>query len=204
MKILGFLLILLGVSKIAMAAEAPVVGRGAAEKYFENAERKVTQYGSDNHYLGLYAGRFMGNSAWDWGAKGRTDDVGNYNIGVTYRMNQYSDSADLCIRFEFDEYTIEADKPLKFSIMPLLTFPDASSKFPLYFGAGAGLGVFFKQIKDASSIALDYQLIMGARFFDVFENVGFSIETGLKNHLHLMNGGQFNGVFLTAGGVFTF
>jgi hypothetical protein len=51
---------------------------------------------------------------------------------------------------------------------------------------------------------LDYQLIAGARFFDVFENAGFFIESGLKNHLQLWDQGQFNGTFLSAGAVFTF
>ena len=55
-----------------------------------------------------------------------------------------------------------------------------------------------------SSLSLDYQLIAGARIFDVFENTGFLIETGMKNHVHLLSDGQFNGVFLTVGSVFTF
>ncbi|MCB0369349.1 MAG: hypothetical protein KDD45_07815, partial [Bdellovibrionales bacterium] len=96
------------------------------------------------------------------------------------------------------------EKPLKMSILPVLIFPEASSKFPLYFGVGAGLGVFFKQVQDESNVSFDYQLFMGARFFNVYGSTGFFIETGLKNHLHITSDGQFNGSYLAAGAVFTF
>ncbi|HEX4923769.1 MAG TPA: hypothetical protein VFV50_06775, partial [Bdellovibrionales bacterium] len=59
-------------------------------------------------------------------------------------------------------------------------------------------------ISQESALAIDYQLIGGVRLFDVFENTGFSFEMGLKNHLHLLSDGQFNGVFAAAGVIFTF
>jgi hypothetical protein len=74
----------------------------------------------------------------------------------------------------------------------------------LYFGAGAGLGIFVKQLPSESQLALDYQLIGGARFLDVFDNVGIIVEAGLKNHLMLDFSGQYNGVFVNAGAVFAF
>lgn len=83
-------------------------------------------------------------------------------------------------------------------------FPDASSKFPLYFGVGAGLGVFVKQLSGESAMSLDYQVLAGARFFDLFNNAGFFLEAGLKNHMHMLSDGQFNGTFVAAGSVFTF
>jgi len=103
-----------------------------------------------------------------------------------------------------NEYKVLGETPLKMSLMPLLIFPDASSKFPLYFGIGGGPGIFFKQIADESQIAFDYQFLMGARFFDIVNQAGFFVETGMKNHLLVLTSGQFNGVFLTSGAVFTF
>jgi hypothetical protein len=86
----------------------------------------------------------------------------------------------------------------------MIFFPDANSRFPLYFGGGAGLGVFFKQLENESALSFDYQLVAGARFFDLIDNFGLMIETGMKNHILLFSDGQFNGVFLTVGGVFNF
>jgi hypothetical protein len=61
-----------------------------------------------------------------------------------------------------------------------------------------------KQIADESILALDYSLVAGARFLNVIDTMGFMIETGLKNHIHLLSDGQFNGVFVNVGTVFTF
>ena len=94
--------------------------------------------------------------------------------------------------------------PRKMAFLLAASFPDAASKFPLYFGVGAGPGVFFKQINDESRVTLDYQLFMGLRLFEIFEQTGFYIEGGLRNHLQLTSDGQLNGTYLSAGAVFTF
>jgi hypothetical protein len=84
------------------------------------------------------------------------------------------------------------------------TFPDADSKFPLYFGLAGGLGVFMTQIPDESPVTFDYQLFAGVRIFEIFEKTGFYIEGGLKNHLQLTSSGQLNGTYIAAGLLFTF
>ncbi|MCX7977830.1 MAG: hypothetical protein N2578_02380 [Bdellovibrionaceae bacterium] len=186
-------------SQLAVA-QAPRVGREAAASYFERQPASGA-----SRFLGLHLGRYISGQAWEWGASGlREDGVGNYTLGVTYRLDEWNDSIDQSIRVDFNEYEVAADKPFKMSVLGLWTFPNANSRFPLYFGGAAGFGVYFKQLKDKSPLSIDYQLLMGARFFDVFGNGGFFIETGLKNHLHILSQGQFNGTFLSAGGLFTF
>lgn len=213
----------MGFQELSTAEEAPRVGRGAAAKYFENrtpAQQEEPEgyqsaqvggpaisSGPADHYLALHVGKMMGSTAYEWGSQNKQTDVGDFTAGLTYRVGEWKNSMDLNLRIDFIQYEINGNgekKPLKMSILPLITFPDASSKFPLYFGFGMGPGVFFRQTDNEASLSLDYQLIAGARFFDVFENAGFFIETGLKNHLQLWNSGQFNGTFLSAGAVFTF
>lgn len=207
-----FWIFLISIGMIAAQAargESPQVGRDAAAKYFGGGHRAPAAAsseggGSTDHYMALHLGRFMSSQSWEWGQNGREDNTGAGSFGVTYRMYEWNNSMDMCVRIDFNEYDVAGEKPLKMSLMPLITFPDATSRFPLYFGAGLGLGVFFKNHKDESPLSFDYQLVMGARFFNVFENAGFFIETGMKNHLQLFSTGQFNGVFLTGGAVFTF
>lgn len=191
-------------SNFSKAESQPRVGRQAAQKYFENRSPSSSSSGPSDHFLALHFGRYMNSQAYEWGERGKQEDIGENTIGLTYRVGEWENSMDLNLRIDFNEYKIGEERPLKMTLMPLLTFPDASSRFPLYFGFGAGLGVFFKQLQDESTIAFDYQLLMGARFFNVYENTGFFIETGLKNHLQILTSGQFNGTFLSAGAVFTF
>lgn len=198
--------LLLLLSSFAHAqADSPRVGRGAAARYFQDEQPVVQQSsGPRDHYLALHIGKFMNGQAWEWGQRGRENDAGSMTFGLTYRLYEWSNSSDMALRVDFNEYSVVNEKPLKMSLMPVFLFPDANSRFPLYFGAGAGLGVFFKQVQDEASLSFDYQLIAGARFFDVFESTGFFIETGMKNHVQLTTSGQFNGVFLSGGAVFTF
>jgi hypothetical protein len=182
-------------------AFAQQVGREAAGKFFK---RETASMSSDDHYLSIHFGKFMESSAWEWGQKERQDNVGNYQLGITYKVDKFTDTMDWNIRIEGTEYDVAGEKPFKLSFVPIILFPEATSKFPLYFGAGAGLGVFFRQVKEESYLAFDYQLLMGARFFDVYENAGFFIESGIKNHLLLLTSGQFNSVFLSLGAVFSF
>lgn len=180
----------------------PVYGPEAAAEYM-SASNPSSRRGSGDHYLAIHGGRIVSGEAWEWGQRNKQSDTGSYSAGVTYRVREWS-TMDLNLRIDFNEYKIAGETPLKMSLLPLLIFPDASSKFPLYFGVGGGLGVFFKQVPDESQIAFDYQFLMGARFFDVLHQTGFFVETGMKNHLLLLTSGQLNGVFLTGGALFTF
>lgn len=191
-----------------VSAQAPRVGRDAAAKYFGNPppdqEREVAQsYSGGDRLLALQIGGFIKSAAYEWGGGGKKEKVGKASYGVTYLFDQWA-GIDVNIRGDFNEYKIGDERAIKFSIMPLWTVPMAESNFPLYFGLGTGLGVYFKQIEDESNISFDYQLVAGLRLRDVLESVGFVVEFGLKNHLHLLSDGQFNGTALTVGTVFSF
>jgi len=197
--------------------EAPArpreVGKGAAQEYFQqrkknsnpstSATQRAPAQGAAPRYLALHIGTYFDEDAYKWG-RGDLDDIGKLNAGVSYRIGEWVNSMDLLVRADFSTWDLDEGNALKMSLLPVIVFPDASSKFPLYFGAGAGVGVFFKQIRKESALSFDYQLLLGARFFDVLETMGFFIEAGMKNHIHLLSDGQYNGVFVTIGVLFNF
>ncbi len=170
----------------------------------ESSRGSSDSYGGSSHHLDIGGGKYMSSQAWEWGQHGKIQEIGDVNIDVTYRVGEWKGSMDMNIRVDYQEFKFTEKRVNKLSFLPLITFPDANSKFPLYFGAGVGLGVFMNQLPDESPLSLDYQLVLGARFFDVYENSGFFVESGLKDHLHLLTNGQLNGTFLTGGMVFTF
>ncbi len=189
----------------SLASEAPLVGKAAAAKFLRNRPAdSESRYSYQDHLLALNLGSFSSSSAYAWKYARRQDKVGQLTYGITYRMFQWQDSMDVHLRIDFNEYKIEQEKALKMSLMPIVMFPDADAHFPLYFGGGVGLGTYFKQIPDESNLSLDYQLLMGVRFENIYEGAGFLIEGGLKNHLHLLTDGQFNGTYLAGGMVFVF
>ncbi len=194
------------------------VGRKAATKYFKRSPNQDYQGMDQNspnqdadssrasepgfQMLMINIGSYLDSKSYLW-TNQNLSQIGRANYGVTYLFDQWH-GLDRNIRIEFSEYRLANDSPRKISFLPLITFPRAETQFPLYFGLGVGLGVFFNQISGESDLSLDYQLVTGARFYDVFGSVGFFAELGLKNHLHLLSDGQFNGSALNTGMVFTF
>lgn len=213
-----FNIILIGfsiVSSTAFAGGAPLVGKKAAAKYFQakgdsSYEASAPRYPStiesltsDDHYMALGLSTYTSSKAYNWGVN-RENDVAKTGLDVSYRLTQDYELFDEIIRLSFNTYRVAGDKAQKMSFMYGMTFPDATSRFPLYFGFAAGPGIFFKQIDGESTIALDYQMFLGLRLFNLFESTGFFVEGGIKNHLHLTSDGQLNGTYISAGAVFTF
>ncbi len=158
----------------------------------------------DEHYLAIHIGSFVSSDSYQWGGTPHVGSVGRLNMGLTYRLGMFGSFADWAIRADFIGYELPEGKPVQLVVLPLLMFPEAGSKFPLYFGVGLGPGFFFNQIQQESFLSLNYQLLAGARFFNMIENTGFFIEGGLKNNILLLSDGQFMGYFLAVGAVFTF
>lgn len=187
--------------------ERPQTGRKAAQKYFQQRQKgrsvASNSAGGGPRYLALHIGKAFDQTSNKWGENNK-DDVGRLDLGVTYRVGEWINSMDLMFRANLFTYSLNEGNATKLSLMPMITFPDASSRFPLYFGAGAGLGIFLKQIRKESSLSLDYQIVAGARFFDVFGSVGLMFELGMKNHIFLTSDGQYQSVFGAVGAVFNF
>lgn len=193
----------------------PTTGKKRAAEYFKH--RKSSSSGpaapaapADSggqvyypRYLAIHVGSFFSNSGYKWG-KGDQDDIGKLNAGVTYRLGEWVNSMDLALRVDYTNYDLDEGDARKLGFGAIITFPDANSQFPLYFGGGLGAGLFLKQISGESVVALDYSLLIGVRVQNLIDRVGFLFETGIKNHLFLLSDGQFNGVFFNIGTCFNF
>ncbi|AZZ35998.1 hypothetical protein CIK05_04065 [Bdellovibrio sp. qaytius] len=211
--LLGFSILVSSVS--VQAAGAPLVGRKAAAKYFQakgdnsyeaSAPRfpsSIESLGSEDHFMALGLSSYTNSKAYKWGTNSE-QDVARTGLDMTYRLTQEYQLFDEVIRVSYNTYKPAGQKASKMSFLYGLTFPDATSKFPLYFGLAAGPGIFFNQIDGESAVAFDYQMFLGLRLFNLFEKTGFFVEGGIKNHLHLTSDGQLNGTFVSAGAVFTF
>lgn len=176
-----------------------------AQKYFQKKKDPADNTVSPNeHYLAIHLGGFLGADAYQWGATPHVSNAGRLQGGLTYRMGELGRLADWALRADFIGYQLPEGTALNLSVLPMILFPDAASTFPVYFGVGIGPGVFLSQITNESTLSLNYELVGGVRFFNVIGNTGFFLETGLKNEIHLLSDGQFNGFFLSLGALFVF
>lgn len=189
-----------GGSTQSLPQKGASVGRLAAQKYFTKDAQTGNQL--TDRLISLHVGGYMHSKAYLWGSEAATEKAGVQTTGVTYKIGEWPQTMDLSLRLDYFQYEIGNSRPIKISFLPMLTFPDSGSGFPLYFGGGIGPGVFISQISQESALALDYQLIFGLRWPDIWRNSGFFIESGIKDHLHVLSDGQFTSQFLTAGAVF--
>jgi hypothetical protein len=176
------------------------VGRAAAQKYFVKDAQASSVV--NTRLLSLHVGGYLRSKAYQWGGNASAERAGMQTTGVTYKIGEWTQTMDLNLRVDYLQYEIENQKPIKISFLPLLTFPDAATNFPIYFGLGAGPGIFLSQMAKESNLSLDYQLIFGVRWNDIWKSSGFFIESGIKDHIHVLSDGQFTSQFLTAGAVF--
>ncbi len=185
------------------------VGESAARKYFrkpaadETPVRDASSGGTD-HYLAVHLGSYISSDSYQWGQNPHLNSVGRLNLGLTYRLGSMGSLADTAIRADFLGFSIQEGNPIQVAFLPMVLFPEASSKFPLFFGVGLGPGFFFNQISQESFLSANYQLVAGARFFNVLDRTGFFLEGGLKNGFLLLTDGQYIGYFLAIGAVFAF
>jgi hypothetical protein len=196
----------------AVEVDDKLDGKAKAAKYFKarkgGEERKPTaeapaSSGSNAHYLALHLGMYIDDQAYNW-SSGNQSKVGNVNLGVTYRIGEWINSADFMVRSEYSSYSLDDGDARKLNFLTMIMFPDSSSKFPLYFGAGVGPGFYLKQLHGKSAMSLDYQLVAGVRFLNVIDNLGFLGEFGIKNDVQLFSAGQFNGLFAGVGVAWVF
>ncbi|MBC7458654.1 MAG: hypothetical protein H7235_10265, partial [Bdellovibrionaceae bacterium] len=202
---------------------APKVGRTAAARYFQlekKAERRsmasndsdpsypssTSSSGSHlkDHFMALGFGTFSDAIAYNWAHNGKESNIGKWGADLTYRFSEQDHLFDESLRISYNEYKPADQAASKLSILYAITFPEASSKFPIYFGVAGGLGVYLKQIDQESLVSFDYQLYLGLRAFNLFDSVGVYVEGGMRNHLHITSDGQFNGTFLSLGTIFNF
>ncbi len=188
--------------RTASAPEQASEPRNVAQE--EKSYSSSSSYVSEMHYMSLGFGTFSEATAFEWGKDGREEKIGKWGVELSYRLLEQEYLFDESLRIGYYEYKPVDQRSTKLSFMYMITFPEATSKFPLYFGGAAGLGVFMEQLKGESAISFDYQLFLGVRLFNVFDSVGFYVEGGMRNHLHLASDGQVNGTFLSLGTVFTF
>ncbi len=219
-KLKSILIVAILTTSVFSYAGAPKVGRTAAARYFQlekQAERRGTaseDNGSSSlssggsylkdHFMALGFGTFSDGTAYNWGQNGKQTKVGKWGADLTYRFSEQEYLFDESLKISYNQYE-PADQSLsKLSVLYAFSFPESNSKFPIYFGAAGGLGVYLKQIDEESMISFDYQLYLGLRAFNLFDSVGVYIEGGMRNHLHITSDGQFNGTFLSLGTIFNF
>ena len=198
-----FVLLLIGFMAVVHQSFAVETGKAAAMKYFTDQPASIkaprgpassgTSYGQ---LFSVSAGTLIQGKSYQWAG----EDLGGWNMQIAYRRNAGYYLAQ-AFHLEFQKFTEAQQEFSKISLLLNFVFP-RSVTFPVYLGVGAGPGFFLKQLVNESSLTLDYKGYVGLRLNQ--EHSQFILESGIKNHVHMLSDGQFIGWFISSGVAYKF
>lgn len=195
-RLLFIIAIMTGVQQ-GWAAET---GRQAAMKYFtkKSKTRSKTRApaSSGSRLLGISMGTLVNSKSYNWAE----EEFSGWTAELTY-LSETDGNFGRGLHLEMQKFADQVDDLTKVSFLFSMTFPKRIS-FPVYVGAAVGPGFFIKQREGESEFSLDYKAYLGLRLNQV--NSQYFLQTGVKNHVHVLSDGQFVGWFVSSGVAYLF
>lgn len=186
-----------GVQQVFAASE----GKEAAMKYFTKsskrqlASRSVVDPGNSN-LLAMAVGSLVDSKSYQW-----TDNqLSGWNAEIFYH-NASEGYFGKGYHLELQKFASEDEEFSKVSFLLSFTFPRRLS-FPVYLGVAGGPGYFTKQLRGESAFSFDYKAYLGFRLNEIHSQ--YFVQAGIKNHVHVLSDGQFNGWFVSSGVAYRF
>lgn len=179
-------------------------GRDAAMKYFTRKRLTTSQRSpqstaapSGDHILALSVGNLLNSKSYNW----LGEDPKGWNLELFYQ-NATEGYFGQGYHLELQKFSESGSPDLsKVSFLVSFTFPRRLS-FPVYLGAAAGPGYFFQQKQNESEFTIDYKAWLGLRLLD--DRSQYFLQSGVKNHVHVLSDGQFIGWFISSGVAYKF
>ena len=179
-------------------------GKSAAMKYFTgDAKKQISTRnpaGSgevpSQKILAVAVGSLINSKNYNWSE----ENFSGWNVEAFYQSagTGYFGQG---FHLEMQKFAADNTELTKLSFLVSLTFPRRLS-FPVYLGLAAGPGYFLKQQENESDFTFDYKAYLGLRLHQV--NSQYFVQSGVKNHVHVLSDGQFVGWFVSSGVAYTF
>ncbi len=183
---------------------AAATGKSAAMKYFSKkakqprlssrapASAAVTGQG----LLGLAVGSLINSKSYGW----VDEELTGWNMEVSYLRAGRGTFAQ-GFHLELQKFGAQGQDLTKLAFLLSFNFPRRLS-FPVYIGVSAGPSFFLEQKDEESEFALDYKAYLGLRLNEAHSQ--YFIQSGVKNHVHVLSDGQFVGWFVSSGVAYKF
>jgi hypothetical protein len=179
-------------------------GKTAAMKYFsakgesnlrgpQSLKESTTEY---KNLLALSVGTLISSQSYQWDGKNKE----GWSVEGSYLRQ--GENISQGFHLEYQKFNDSfAEELSKVSFLISFTFP-ARVSFPVYIAVAAGPGYFIKQRKDESEFSLDYKAFLGLRLNQ--SQSQYFVQSGVKNHVHVLSDGQFIGWFVSSGVAYKF
>ncbi|MCY4513250.1 MAG: hypothetical protein OXB86_06145, partial [Bdellovibrionales bacterium] len=139
--------------------------------FFSSRKPNVETHQGSPRHLALYLGTSLYGETTDQTASKPFSTV---LFGLNQRIKEFSTIGDLSIRVELLSMKFtDGKREWLVDVVPVFSLPDVRSGFPVYVGAGAGMGLFPRHIvRKKPTLSLNARLLAGVRVVDWYENIG--------------------------------
>lgn len=176
--------------------QRPPVGKKAADSYILSTYMtKANQYEkntkSRGYSIGIYLTHFTISTAYHSPLSPKEQ---GFSSGLIY-LQEFSASSNLFFRghLSLDKSN---NRHWSLSVIPLILY----NLSPIYVGAGGPGLNFFLNAPDSNNVfALDWQILAGIRFFEIFNFFNFFIEARWKNPFNIFDTSQRKTIHFLAG-----
>lgn len=184
---------------------AKETGKTAAMKYFTKGAKKqmatrapasAPVASGQTRMLGISVGSLLNSRSYHWSE----ESFRGYNVEASY-FSQGTGIFGRGLSLEMQKFAADDEELTKMAFLFNFTFPRRIT-FPVYLGAAFGPGYFFKQLEDESEFTIDYKAYLGLRLNQV--NSQYFLQSGVKNHVHVLSDGQFIGWYISSGVAYKF
>jgi hypothetical protein len=209
----GFTLTLIGLC-FSIQTFANSTGKSAAMKYFTKTRapaqaapapavqttnsmtQSVPRSTQARGLVGISVGSLLNSQSYGW----IDEDTGGWSVEAKY-MRPSTSYLARGYHIELQKFGYQERELTKLSFLLSFSFPNNIS-FPVYIAAAAGPSYFVHQAQGNSEFAIDYRGYVGLRFNGSFGQ--YFLQSGVKNHVHVIDSGQFIGWFFSSGVAYTF
>lgn len=172
-------------SQSSVKSGTSVVSRGPAQVHQEI-----------ENLLGISVGSLLNSKSYSW----LEEETSGWSVEAQY-LSQGDGYLSRGYHLELQKFSYKNRELTKLSFLMSLNFPRRLS-FPVYIGVAAGPSYFVQQVKGSSEFALDYRAYAGLRLNGTYGQ--YFLQSGVKNHIHVLDSGQFIGWFFSSGVAYKF
>lgn len=192
---------------IAAALFAALPAPSAADQGRKPVWRRLAETGGEERRkkpggMILYAGPSLYGDNTEKKFKGRS--FSSFLMGFQQQIGSAPLLEDLYLKTEIQNFHLKRGRATQINITGAFSRPGWEKGFPVYVGAGGGLGFYpFHILKGRSFASLNAQFFTGLRLLNLYENLGLNLELSLHLHYPFSEQELYMDVFAGLGAFFS-
>ena len=173
----------------------------AIKNFFSKRKEKLSAYADYTHIFYLS----VGGAFFRESTEKKYSFLSNSLLSYRQKLKEIFSAGDISLQLSLGSAFLEQQRATYIEISSQISIPAQRITFPMYFGGGLGMGMYpYYVLRSKPSLFLSSEIFAGIQFFDVYENLGFYMETSFRYSLPLKELNVYLETLVKAGIIFRF